>query len=700
MILKKIFELPSEPFGMDDSERCIEIPWAISCYNGEKRVLDIGYANAEDRYLERLLSLNIKELHGIDIIEKNIEGIIPHKSDIRNTNFPDDFFDLIYCISAIEHIGRNNSIYDKSFFEDSNDGDFEALSEIYRITKDGGKIVLTVPFGKYHNYGWFIQYDEKRWSKLIKSVNCNTIKEDFYKYNNGWHSCDRQELKEILYKDNNAPAAAGLVCILLEKVANSNLEINIKESAKNVERIDMNTIEIKDEEIKVEEIMAKIRENIRKRKEAGIYPKEDLSEISIEMDNIQDNLQYLKNNADIGNNNYFISSHRPFTGKFLVKGRSLINGEVRRYIDPVIWKQTEFNNELVKILSDAGTRIDLVYEYLDDIEHINDICERLSSTDNSIDTINERLDTTKTAFNDINTRISRLESDDKNISGLVKEEVAKQVDEILLSMDSEIKNREWLAHLLEKRIESGSDIKSVSSSASFEAPDLNYFIFEEKFRGSRKDIKERQNAFLQYFESCKNVLDIGCGRGEFLELMREQGIGARGVDLDETMVGFCHSKDLEVVLDDALSYLETLDDSSLDGIFIDQVVEHLEPVDLVHLLELCYKKLKLGYYIIAETVNPLSFFSFANFYIDLTHVRPVHPETLKYLFDVTGFREIEAQFSAPVSDENRLQYLPSLKIDEDNEENKKHFIESYNNNISMLNGILYGAQDYAVLGKK
>lgn len=69
-----IFKLPSEPFGIDDSERCIEIPWAISCYSGEERVLDVGYANAEDRYLEQLLSLNIKELHGIDIIEKILEG--------------------------------------------------------------------------------------------------------------------------------------------------------------------------------------------------------------------------------------------------------------------------------------------------------------------------------------------------------------------------------------------------------------------------------------------------------------------------------------------------------------------------------------------------------------------------------------------------------------------------------------------------
>ena len=459
----------------------------------------------------------------------------------------------------------------------------------------------------------------------------------------------------------------------------------------------METIEIKDDQINVEEIMAKIRENIRKRKEAGVYPREDLLDLSVEMSNVQDNLQYLKNNADIGNNSYFISSHRQLTGKFLVKGRSLINGEVRRYIDPVVWKQTEFNNELVRILSKAGNRVDTVYEYLEDIEHINGICERLSSTDNSLDTINKRLKTTETAFKDLESRILMLESDDMDISGLVKEEVANQVNKILLSMDSEIKNREWLAHLLEKRIEKVPGKESVSSSAPLKAPDLNYFIFEDRFRGSREDIKKRQNTFLPYFENCKNVLDIGCGRGEFLELLREQGIGAKGVDFDETMVEFCNSKDLDVVFDDALSYLETLEDSSLDGIFIDQVVEHLEPVALVRLLELCYQKLKLGYYIIAETVNPQTFVSFVNFYIDLTHIRPVHPETLEYLFVTKGFREIEVRYLSVVSDNNRLKHI---NISDNLSENEKENLHNYNQNINLLNSVLFGAQDYSVIGKK
>jgi O-antigen chain-terminating methyltransferase len=179
--------------------------------------------------------------------------------------------------------------------------------------------------------------------------------------------------------------------------------------------------------------------------------------------------------------------------------------------------------------------------------------------------------------------------------------------------------------------------------------------------------------------------------------MRDAGVNARGVDLDETMAEFCRSRGLEVELNDAVSYLEHLDDSSLDGVFIDQVVEHLEPAYLVRLLELCHRKMKFGYYLVAETVNPLSFVSLANFYIDMTHVRPVHPATLKFLFGAAGFREIEAQFSSPVPDEVRLRRLP---VDEGMGEAEKQRAEIYNMNVDLLNGTLYGAQDYAVIGKK
>jgi len=140
-----------------------------------------------------------------------------------------------------------------------------------------------------------------------------------------------------------------------------------------------------------------------------------------------------------------------------------------------------------------------------------------------------------------------------------------------------------------------------------------------------------------------------------------------------------------------------LEDQSIDGIFIDQVVEHLEPAYLVQLLSLCHQKLKNGHYIVVETVNPLSFVSFVNFYIDLTHRRPVHPETLQFLMTTAGFRDCEKKFFSPVSDEGRLKKI--TEISEGDESARKN-VEVYNNNIEILNTVLFGAQDYAIIGKK
>ena len=109
--------------GVGDTERYIEIPWAISEYSDEHTVLDIGYANAEERYIASLLSLKIPNLHGLDISEKKIDGIISHTGDIRQTNFEDNFFDFVFCISTIEHIGRDNSKYIHNFIEDLESGD-------------------------------------------------------------------------------------------------------------------------------------------------------------------------------------------------------------------------------------------------------------------------------------------------------------------------------------------------------------------------------------------------------------------------------------------------------------------------------------------------------------------------------------------------------------------------------------------------
>jgi SAM-dependent methyltransferase len=211
------FQLPTEPYGLGDTERCIEIPWALSCYRGERRVLDIGYANAEDRYLEPLNALRMPLLYGLDLVSKPVQQIHPVVGDVRRAPFRNSAFDLVLCISTIEHVGWDNGIYFKGRLSKDPEGDLHAVREMARITREEGRIVITVPYGKRWNYGWFQQYDRHRLDKLISVSGCRVLKKELFVYRDGWLYASEKDLRDVLYKDNDAPAAAGLACILLER---------------------------------------------------------------------------------------------------------------------------------------------------------------------------------------------------------------------------------------------------------------------------------------------------------------------------------------------------------------------------------------------------------------------------------------------------------------------------------------------------
>lgn len=468
----------------------------------------------------------------------------------------------------------------------------------------------------------------------------------------------------------------------------------------------METFEINYDEVNVEEIMKKIREKIQK-KGIEAYPKEfsiiqndpPIQEFYNE-DSIKNDLEYINSNWDIQNNSYLISSHRPAVGKVLIKGRELVHGEVRRYIAPIVQKQTIFNESTVSILNNMAGNVSSLNNNVEQMKPITDLkIGRLKSDmDNKIEQM--KLDTDNKIEQmklDIDNKLEQLKSD-------IDSRIRTQIDTFVSLTNSDIEKKSWLSNLLDRKIDAQlnnhgveiSENKKLESSEDKNSK-LNYFVFEERFRGSRVEIKQRQLKYLDYFKGCKSVLDIGCGRGEFLELMKENDINAQGLDTDANMVNFCKSKELRVNLIDAISFLEQVEDNSLDGIFINQVVEHLEPDYLIKMLKMCYQKLMYGYFIIVETVNPLSFASFVNFYIDLSHIRPVHPETLRFLFEVAGFREIELKFYAPVKDEIRLQ---KIQFHQEMVGREKLLIETFNRNIDILNNLLYGPQDYAFFGKK
>jgi len=145
--------------------------------------------------------------------------------------------------------------------------------------------------------------------------------------------------------------------------------------------------------------------------------------------------------------------------------------------------------------------------------------------------------------------------------------------------------------------------------ASNVAPAFDYFAFESRMRGPRSLILERQQQYVDTFRDAAPVLDVGCGRGEFLALLRDAGVEARGVDLDADMVAFCRSEGFDVEQDDAIAYLQRLDEGSLGGIFAAQVVEHLEPGPLTAFLDLAASRLRPGGVLLLETINPLSLFA-------------------------------------------------------------------------------------------
>jgi O-antigen chain-terminating methyltransferase len=397
----------------------------------------------------------------------------------------------------------------------------------------------------------------------------------------------------------------------------------------------MNTIEIRDEEIDVEEIMRKIRENIKNRRESGVYTEEmrglideplqtaDTGESNI--DHLRQELNYINRDWDT-HAEYNISSHRRFIGWLLIKGRQLVHGEVRRYVDLVVGKQIEFNTHLVHFVNrlipgiddrlkqarseiseeindrvghvktEIGTEIDdklglvkteIGTEIDDKLGHVkteigSDFDGKLGHVKTEIGTeIDDKLGHVKTEIGldfdgklglvktEIGTEIddklglakseigsdfdgklglvkteigsdfddklglakSEIGSDFDDKLGLVKtvisgeiddkvsqvrakidSEIGSKVNEVVATVNEDIKNKAWLANLLEQRIGKKIDEELPFTGAD---EDMNFFVFEEKFRGTREDIKGRQLKFLEYSKGCKNVLDIGCGRGEF-----------------------------------------------------------------------------------------------------------------------------------------------------------------------------------------
>ncbi|MCX6776175.1 MAG: class I SAM-dependent methyltransferase [Candidatus Micrarchaeota archaeon] len=250
---------------------------------------------------------------------------------------------------------------------------------------------------------------------------------------------------------------------------------------------------------------------------------------------------------------------------------------------------------------------------------------------------------------------------------------------------------------IKKQVDEQSANLSQTREDKDERADINYLEFENKFRGKEDDIKNKQEFYTKYFKSRKNVLDIGCGRGEFLELLKEKGVRATGIDNNKGMVYLCRKKGLNVIMSDAVEYLQSIPNSSIDGIFISHVLEHFKPKKIVEFIKLANKKLKNGSYLVIGTPNPLSFFSLSHFSTDPSHVNPLNPLLMEFLLSSSGFNEVNVMFHSPTPEELQLK---KIKENKKMTEFEREFTKVYNANVEKLNSTIYGYQDYTIVGKK
>jgi 2-polyprenyl-3-methyl-5-hydroxy-6-metoxy-1,4-benzoquinol methylase len=341
-----------------------------------------------------------------------------------------------------------------------------------------------------------------------------------------------------------------------------------------------------------------------------------------------------------------------------VKGRgsALVKKSVRRltswYVEPRLQVQEEIDARMVEFASEAYNAIYRLEEELEDLrrQHVRSKLEVVA--------IGERLRRQQLVAE----QIAHLEQ--------VVRRAANQDEMRLLSKE--------FAILLDRL---GADTVS--------GVDLDYVEFERRFRGDAAQIATAQRRYLTLFSSPdipERIVDIGCGRGEMLAMLVEEGHNVLGIDLDAGMVQACLDQGLDAVQDDAIHFLSQTEPDSLKGIFCAQVVEHLLTTELEELIRLSFAALQPDGALVVETINPRSSYALGNhYYADTSHVRPVHPETLRFICEQVGFSRVILEERSP---------HPALEARKDLPD------DALGSAVQSLLESVFGYQDYVVVANK
>ena len=384
------------------------------------------------------------------------------------------------------------------------------------------------------------------------------------------------------------------------------------------------------------------------------------------------NLKALSQNIDEANSckeadgYHVIRSNRKILGRFIVFNKKVIRKLIKIflgwYIQPIFERQTYFNGKAINSLT-----------LLKDIaanqqEKINEQTEKINV---QTEKINEQTEKINEQTEKINEQTEKINEQTEKIN-VQTEKINEQTDKMTYVFN---------------RLGVTCDLSLLGNI------NIDYFDFENKFRGTRDQVKVSQTNYIEYFRTnggC-DILDIGCGRGEFLELMFDNGIPVRGVDSYPPFIEYCQARGFRVFQEDALTYLSTLEDNSLGGIFMGQVAEHLSNDYLIALISMAYKKLVTGCFFILETPNPDCLAAISEFNIDISHIKPVHYKSLEYLFKEAKFQQVVKYNTPECKYPYAAQYIQGNCIEN---------LDDFNQGIQNINNLLFGFRDYSLIARK
>ena len=347
-------------------------------------------------------------------------------------------------------------------------------------------------------------------------------------------------------------------------------------------------------------------------------------------------------------------------GRASTTAKRLVRKLTHWYVEPRWTVQNDLNSQTIEFAS-------LMY---------NSVHNNLKRIDSELDELRRQNTRLKLQLVDASERVSRCRREVNNLSEIASfqrtllQDVAGQDEVRVLSKE--------IASLLDRL-----------GAAGVSGADIDYVEFESRFRGSNAELEGSQRRYVSLFPDPAapgRIVDVGCGRGEMVELLQQEGQEVLGIDLDAGMVESCASKGLPVVLGDGIHFLSQTTPDSLKGVFCAQVVEHLLTPELEELVRLAFRTLRDDGVLVIETINPRSSFALGNFfYADTSHVRPVHPETLRFICEQIGFTKVELEERSP---------HPSLELATELPEG------SVGRALAALLENVFGYQDYVIVAIK